>query len=123
MVGPFHFDAFALKATFASFPSGHTITAFATCLALGYFIPRLRWPLLLLACLVGVSRVVISAHYASDVVAGAAIGFGTTYLLRRAFARRGLVFKRSPRGLVPRGEGMVLPALTALISTRASHRA
>ena len=111
IVGPFHFDTFGLNATFASFPSGHTITAFATAVTLGYFAPRLRWPLLALAVLIGMSRVIIGAHYPSDVIAGAAIGAGTTILLRRAFLRRGLVFQRDASGITPRGAGRILKFL------------
>jgi undecaprenyl-diphosphatase len=111
VVGPFHFDTFAMNATYASFPSGHAITSFGTALALGYFIPRLRWPLLALAVLIGISRIVIGAHYPSDVLAGAAIGTGTAILLRRAFLRRGLVFRRTARGVVTRGAACILPNL------------
>jgi undecaprenyl-diphosphatase len=105
MVGPFHFDNFVLNAGYTSFPSGHSITAFGTTMALSYFLPRWRWPLLGLALLVGISRVIVGAHYPSDVLAGAAIGIGTAIFLRRAFLSRGLVFRRTPQGLLPRGHG------------------
>ena len=80
-------------------------------MTLGYFAPRLRWPLLALAVLIGMSRVIIGAHYPSDVIAGAAIGAGTTILLRRAFLRRGLVFQRDASGITPRGAGRILKFL------------
>ena len=51
MVGPFHFDVFSLSARLASFPSGHTVTAFAVALSIGWFAPRWRWPLLGVAAL------------------------------------------------------------------------
>jgi membrane-associated phospholipid phosphatase len=61
-----------------SFPSGHTITAFAIASAL-YFAasPEKRRPLLLLflaAALVGVSRSAVGAHWLTDVLAGAGVG-------------------------------------------------
>ena len=102
IVGPFHFDAFSISARFASFPSGHTVTAFATALALGWFAPRLRWPLFALAVLIGLSRVGVGAHYPSDVLAGAALGLGSTLLLRRMFGLRRIVFQLAGRGFIVR---------------------
>jgi membrane-associated phospholipid phosphatase len=58
----------------ASFPSGHSATAFAAAAAVGLLAPRLRAPLLALAALVALSRVYLGMHYATDVVVGTALG-------------------------------------------------
>jgi undecaprenyl-diphosphatase len=58
----------------ASFPSGHAATAFAAAIAVGAFYPRIRWPLLGLAALVGLSRIYLGVHYWLDVLAGTALG-------------------------------------------------
>lgn len=115
MVGPFHFDLFSLNASYASFPSGHTITAFACASAMALFLPRWRWPLLALAALVALSRLAVGAHYPSDVLAGAIIGVATTFYLARACAARRLVFRRGPDGRLDlRGRGLIWPALVGL---------
>jgi undecaprenyl-diphosphatase len=57
-----------------SFPSGHTITAFAVALSLAHFYPDLAIGLLFCALSVAASRVLLGMHFLSDVVAGAAIG-------------------------------------------------
>ena len=114
-VGAFHFDVFAIHATYASFPSGHAVTAFAMATAILFLSPRWGWPLLALAALVGVSRVAIGAHYVSDVLAGAALGVASALLLRREFAARRLVFAETPRGLRPRGRGLIGRALVGLL--------
>jgi membrane-associated phospholipid phosphatase len=71
-----------------SFPSGHSATAFATAIVVGFAYPRLRLPLLALAALVALSRVYLGMHYWSDVLAGsllgAAIGLAMVWLIRRA---------------------------------------
>ena len=56
-----------------SFPSGHTATAFtlAGILAMAFRTRRVRAILIVLACLVGLSRVAVSAHWPMDVLGGA----------------------------------------------------
>jgi undecaprenyl-diphosphatase len=57
-----------------SFPSGHTITAFAVAMSLGAFYPELLPALLFCAISIAASRVVLGMHFLSDVLAGAAVG-------------------------------------------------
>jgi undecaprenyl-diphosphatase len=57
-----------------SFPSGHTITAFAVTVSLGIFYPHLLPGLLFVAGSVAVSRILLGMHFLSDVIAGAALG-------------------------------------------------
>ena len=109
--GEFHFVIPGFPSVYASFPSGHAITAFACAVALGYFLPRLRWALLTLAILVAISRVVVGAHYASDVIAGAAIGWLSAVLVRRAFAARGIAFRLAGGHILVKAAGKIAPAL------------
>jgi undecaprenyl-diphosphatase len=57
-----------------SFPSGHSITAFAVALSIGLFYPELQAPLLAVAFLIASSRIILGMHFLSDVLAGSAIG-------------------------------------------------
>jgi len=59
-----------------SFPSGHSITAFAVAISVGCFYPYLLECLLLAALLIAVSRIVLGMHFLSDVLAGIALGIG-----------------------------------------------
>jgi undecaprenyl-diphosphatase len=57
-----------------SFPSGHSITAFAITVPLAAVYPGLLPGLLFCALSVAISRVLLGMHYLSDVVAGSALG-------------------------------------------------
>ena len=63
-----------------SFPSGHTITAFAMAVSLTVFYPAMIVGLLFCALSVAASRVVLGMHFLTDVIAGAAIGSVLGYI-------------------------------------------
>jgi undecaprenyl-diphosphatase len=69
-----------------SMPSGHAASAFAAAVAVGLVHPRLRWPLLVLAGLIALSRVWLGVHYLTDVLAGAALGTAVAYAAWRIAA-------------------------------------
>jgi undecaprenyl-diphosphatase len=57
-----------------SFPSGHTITAFAIALPIGICYPELQVWLFVAALLIASSRIMLGMHFLSDVIAGSIIG-------------------------------------------------
>jgi membrane-associated phospholipid phosphatase len=79
-LGPFHHA----RASASSFPSGHTVGAFALAgiLILGAESRTLRVVAAVLAIAVAVSRVLAFRHWTSDVVASAAIGLIVAATLR-----------------------------------------
>lgn len=66
---------------FSSFPSSHTLTAFAVAAVIGEIAPRWRLPVLSVAAIVAVSRVVNRDHFLSDVTAAAFIGIMVAHYL------------------------------------------
>ena len=65
-----------------SFPSGHTITAFALYFGLALIVKN-KWLKVLffvMASLVGYSRVYLSQHFAIDILAGSAIGILSAWI-------------------------------------------
>jgi membrane-associated phospholipid phosphatase len=70
-----------------SFPSGHTMAAFGLYSMLALIVGKKyrRWglPLALLAISVGVSRVFLVQHFLADILAGAALGIGVSWLVWR----------------------------------------
>ncbi|MBD1366861.1 phosphatase PAP2 family protein [Mucilaginibacter sp. ZT4R22] len=80
-----------------SFPSGHTVTAFSAAVVLTYVIKNKMWgvALLILAMLVGYSRMYLSQHFFEDVTAGSAIGVMVTVMWLGFIDSK--QFLRSPR--------------------------
>ena len=69
-----------------SFPSGHTITAFAVSVSLSIFYPSVAVGLLFCALSVAASRIVLGMHFLSDVLAGSAIGILLAFAATRIVA-------------------------------------
>jgi undecaprenyl-diphosphatase len=107
----FAFDPFVFRADFTSLPSGHSTAAFAGAVALGALFPRARPWLWAYACVIALSRVVITTHYPSDVIAGAVIGAFGALLVRTWFAARRLGFAIGPDGVVRPRPGASLQRL------------
>jgi undecaprenyl-diphosphatase len=68
-----------------SFPSGHTMTAFAVAISLSLYYPSLAIGLLFCALSIAASRILLGMHFLSDVAAGALVGAGLGYLGFLAF--------------------------------------
>jgi membrane-associated phospholipid phosphatase len=85
---------------YASLPSGHAIDAFAAAMAIGALWPRARFVLWTYAVLIAVSRVVLRAHFPSDVMVGAVVGVIGALLVRDWYAARGLAFVLCADGTV-----------------------
>ena len=62
-----------------SFPSGHSITAFAAAVSLGLFYPAVLPALLFCASSVALSRIVLGLHFLSDVLVGSGLGAALGY--------------------------------------------
>ena len=101
--GPFDFRTMSwLDWTYQSFPSGHTTTGFALCFVVSFLAPRSFPWMLALAVLIALSRIVVGAHYPTDVIGGAVVGTLGAYLIRNAFVGLGWVFRQQPDGSIAR---------------------
>lgn len=80
-LGPFHHA----RVSATSFPSGHTVGAFALLGVVIWTSPSkaVRAAAFFIAAVVGLSRILAFRHWTSDVLASAIIGLGVAYLVTR----------------------------------------
>ncbi|AWI59303.1 phosphatase PAP2 family protein [Sinorhizobium fredii] len=90
--GAYSLTPFTGDRLFESFPSGHSTAAGAFFGAFAMLKPELRPLFLILALLIGVSRVIVGAHYPSDVAAGLLLGLWVAMMVAFLFARRDWLF-------------------------------
>ena len=113
--GHLAFDPAAWTAEAASFPSGHATTAFAAAVVLAALWPRALVPLVALAVLAALARIVLDAHYMSDAIGGAIFGSLGAALIVRAFARRRLTLKITADGTIRSMPGLSMRRIVALL--------
>jgi len=71
----FDFDFFTTNSNFHSFPSGHSSTIFMVCFILSSVLPKLKYYFYFLTFIVALSRVVVGAHFFTDIIAGGLLSF------------------------------------------------
>ncbi len=99
-LGPFAYFPWSWRPDYAGLPSGHATTAFAAAIAIGALWPRARLAVWIYAGVIALSRVVVEAHYPSDVIAGAVVGAFGAVVVRNWFAARRRGFVACPDGSV-----------------------
>lgn len=77
-----------------SFPSGHTAGVVAVTRAIAREYPAASAPGTIASAAVGVTRPVCGAHFPLDILAGAAIGLASEWIVARAFNQAGIDGKR-----------------------------
>ena len=93
----FGFHPFTFHASMNSMPSGHTTTAAALATALIILSPRHKFLWVVVAIVLAISRIMVNAHFVSDVLAGSMVGVLTTIAVARL---------RNQQGMFPRINGI-----------------
>ncbi|MCF3642401.1 phosphatase PAP2 family protein [Rhizobium sp. TRM95111] len=97
-LGAYSFTPFTGDIVFESFPSGHSAAVGSFFGAFAMLVPRLRLLFLAGALTIGVSRVIVGAHYPSDVAAGLLLGLWIALMMAFVFARQNWLFRFDGRG-------------------------
>jgi undecaprenyl-diphosphatase len=75
--GFYEFHPLTFAARWNSMPSGHAATAFTLGFVLAEYFPRAHIPIFVLAVILALSRVIVNAHFLSDVLAGGLVAYLT----------------------------------------------
>jgi len=70
-----------------SFPSDHTVLSFALAFSVFYFDKRWGILFIILASLVGLSRIFVGVHYLSDVIGGFILAWAVSWLVFRLLSK------------------------------------
>ena len=97
--GIYDFSWLGWRADLWSFPSGHSTTIVALMTALWCLWPQHLPFYIIVGAIVAGSRIVVGAHYFSDVLAGALVGMLTTRLVAQLLARGGINLAAARSGL------------------------
>jgi undecaprenyl-diphosphatase len=108
--GPLSLDPFSFQSVFAGFPSGHAQVMGALAATAVLVAPRYAAIVVIPCLLIAASRVIVGAHYVSDVLAGFIFGAGFTWLYAVALASIGVAFARLPNGFVVARTGAIRKA-------------
>ena len=85
-------DFFSFESQFHSFPSGHSATIFAFAFSMLLLFPRLKSFWLIFAFIIASTRVIITAHFVSDIIAGAFVSYLVSIYLKKYFLDREMLF-------------------------------
>ena len=86
-------DIFNFDSRWHSFPSGHTATIFAFIFCLIFLFPKIKNILITIAVVIASTRVIVGAHYVSDIFGGALVAYITSILLREKFFQKSKLFQ------------------------------
>lgn len=108
-VGPLGFDFLAFNISYTSFPSGHATSVAALAASLCLIFPSWLWLIAVCGFWLIFSRIMVGAHYPSDVIAGTLLGISVVLWTARYMAVRRLGFAIVPgKGIRPIASGRSL---------------
>ena len=99
--GAAYFSPFKGEFLYESFPSGHSMMAGIMMMSLSIFLPRWRFPIIVVGLLFCISRLAAGAHFPTDIVAGCTIGLLATWWVARYMATRNIIFSLDDKHTLP----------------------
>ncbi len=89
------FSFFGTGYEVTSFPSGHTSVVFCIATAISILFPRLCLPVFITALIIGMSRVIITSHFLSDVIGGAGVGIISAIVVKYYFDQKNIILQKN----------------------------
>lgn len=86
--GVWSLHSFTFNPNYFSMPSGHSTTAMALSCSLAVLFPKYRIPLIFVGMFIAFTRLVVGAHYPSDIFVGCCVGGVTALILKSHFENK-----------------------------------
>ncbi|CAM4425569.1 MAG: hypothetical protein LEGION0398_MBIBDBAK_00439 [Legionellaceae bacterium] len=88
------FHPFSFTKAYDSTPSGHTLCLFALAYMTAFYYRRWSYILFMIAISVGISRILLSQHYVSDVLLGGYIGMFSAFITQQILQKNTISLNR-----------------------------
>ncbi len=85
-------DLFSFDSKWHSFPSGHTATIFAFIFCLLFLFPKIKNFLITIAIIIASTRVIVGAHFISDIFGGVLVAYISSIYMRNRFIKKEKLF-------------------------------
>ena len=84
-----------------SFPSGHTATIFAFIFCMVLLFPKIKNILITVAIIIASTRVIVGAHFISDIFGGALVAYLSSIFISKNLASKKILFTTEGEKLIP----------------------
>ncbi len=98
-----------------SFPSGHTATIFAFIFCMVFLFPKIKNILLTIAIIIASTRVVVGAHFISDIFGGTLIAYLSSIFISKNLARKEILFTVENEKLIPNSKVNIISSYLSKI--------
>ncbi len=96
-----------------SFPSGHTATIFAFIFCMIMLFPKIKNILITIAIIIASTRVIVGAHFISDIFGGALVAYLSSIFVSKKLATKNILFTIENEKLIPRSNVNIITSYIA----------
>ncbi len=101
-------DIIQFDSKWHSFPSGHTATIFAFIFCMIFLFPKIKNLLIAIAIIIASTRVIVGAHFISDILGGTLVAYLSTIFISKKLANTNKLFKLENNKLIPNNNVMII---------------
>ena len=98
-----------------SFPSGHTATIFAFIFCMVLLFPKIKNILITVAIIIASTRVIVGAHFISDIFGGALVAYLSSIFISKNLASKKILFTAEGEKLIPNSNVNIITSYIAKV--------
>ena len=106
-------DIIQFDSKWHSFPSGHTATIFAFIFCMIFLFPKIKNALITIAIIIASTRVIVGAHFISDIFGGTLVAYLSTIFISKKLADKNKLFTTENDKLIPNNNVEIISSTIA----------